>query len=188
MHASMKFVVAVGVAFSAIAMANTAAVNAQGAAPTGGRGGAPAAGGRGGGAQVLVWAPKPTQMTQYVAPNRPHWKLSDVLAMHAGQKSWRQPIIRDALLESDYVQMAPGDSTGRIYFGDDPYWFVVWDGQVRVAINGVEPFVASKGFMVQVPPRVDFSIETVGTAPSLHYEMRIANAPIFYMDMTHEPP
>jgi mannose-6-phosphate isomerase-like protein (cupin superfamily) len=188
MQASMKFVFTVATAFSAIAMADPAAVNAQGGAPAPGARGGGAGGRGGGGPQVLVWAPKPTELTPYVAPNRPHWKLSDVRAMHAGQNSWRQPILRDLLLESDYVQMAPGESTGRIYFGDDPFWFMVWDGQVRVTINGVQPFVASKGFMVQIRPRVDFTVATEGNAPSLHYEMRVARAPVYHMDLTRQPP
>jgi quercetin dioxygenase-like cupin family protein len=108
--------------------------------------------------------------------------------MHPGQASWPQPIVRDAILEADYVQMAPGQPTPRAYFGDDHYWFIVWDGQVRVSINGVEPFVASKGFMVQVPRRVDYQLETVGDTPSLRFEVRIANAPLYYTEMSFTPP
>ena len=30
-------------------------------------------------------APKPTTPTPYTAPNKPHWKLSEILAAHKGQ-------------------------------------------------------------------------------------------------------
>jgi mannose-6-phosphate isomerase-like protein (cupin superfamily) len=100
--------------------------------------------------------------------------------MHTGQASWTQPIVRDALLEADYVQMAPGQSTPQMFFGDNRSWFMVWEGQLRVSINGVEPFIASKGFMVQIPMMVDYQLETVGTTPSLRFEVRIANAPLYY--------
>ena len=42
---------------------------------------------------------------------------------------------------------------------------------MRVTIDGVEPFVASKGFLVQVPYRVPYSMETVGNEPSLRFEV-----------------
>ena len=189
MHARMR-VVALGSAFAAIALANPILAIAQ----PGGGGGAPgggAAGGGGGGQRqpaALVWAPKPTQLTEYEAPNRPLWKLTDVLAMHQGQASWRQPIIRDALLEADYVQMAPGQSTPRQFFGDTRSWFMVWDGQVRVNINGVEPFVASKGYMVQVPLMVDYSLEVVGNTPALFFDVRVTGSPLYYTDVNLTPP
>ena len=41
------------------------------------------------------WAPKPTELTPYTAPNKPHWKLSEILAAHKGQSDWVQPIVRN---------------------------------------------------------------------------------------------
>lgn len=179
MQARMR-VVALGTAFAAIALANPAILKAQGG------------GGGGGGAArapaALVWAPKPAVLTEYTAPNKPLWKLTDVQAMHQGQANWRQPIIRDALLEADYVQMAPGQTTPRQFFGDTRSWFIVWDGQVRVNINGVEPFVASKGVMVQVPLMVDYSLETIGNTPALWFEVRVTGSPIYYTDVNSAPP
>ena len=57
--------------------------------------------------ESLVWAPVPTTPNGWVAPNKPHTKLADVIAAHKGQASWREPIVRDVLLGGDYVQMAP---------------------------------------------------------------------------------
>ena len=41
------------------------------------------------------WAPKPTELTPYTAPNKPHWKLSEILAAHKGQGDWVQPVVRN---------------------------------------------------------------------------------------------
>jgi hypothetical protein len=43
------------------------------------------------------------------------------------------------------------------------------DGQIRFTIEGQEPFVATKGFLVQVPKRLVYSMETVGDRPSLRF-------------------
>ena len=48
------------------------------------------------------------------------------------------------------------------YYGDDRVVWVVWGGQIRFNIEGQAPFVATKGFLVQVPQRVRYSLETVG--------------------------
>jgi hypothetical protein len=42
----------------------------------------------------MVWAAKPT-LSPFVAPNRPHWKLAEILGSDAGQKSWSQLLMRD---------------------------------------------------------------------------------------------
>src|SRR5205814_9599747 len=58
---------------------------------------------------TLVWAPVPKTPSKWIAPNKPHTKLADLLAAHKAQSSWRAPTVRDTLLAADYVQMAPGD-------------------------------------------------------------------------------
>ena len=97
MHLTMRYVIGLGAALTAIAQVGPEVLSAQDgqAAPGGGRGGR---GGRGGQPAALVWAPKPTTLTPYDAPHRPLWKLADVQAMHKGQANWRQPIIREAWL------------------------------------------------------------------------------------------
>src|SRR5262245_66251653 len=74
--------------------------------------------------ESLVWAPVPAKPNPWVAPNKPHTKLVDVLAAHKGQASWREPIVRDALLTADYVQMAPGTKGARQFQPDSPIWGV----------------------------------------------------------------
>jgi mannose-6-phosphate isomerase-like protein (cupin superfamily) len=58
--------------------------------------------------------------------------------------------------------------------------FIVWDGQVQVTIQNQTPFVATKGFMVQVPFRNQFSLKNVGTTPSLHFEVFNAKRVLLY--------
>ena len=115
--------------------------------------------------ETFAWAPKPVNANAWVAPNKPVWKLSELLASHKGQKAWKETIVRDNLFQADYIQMTPGTKTPRQFHPDNPTWWIVQDGQLRFTIEGQEPFVASKGFLVQVPYRNTFSMEVVGTSP-----------------------
>jgi mannose-6-phosphate isomerase-like protein (cupin superfamily) len=129
---------------------------------------------------VIAWAPKPVEDTPWVAPHKPHWKLSEILAAHAGQQSWTETVVDDDHLKAEYISMAPGEGTPTKFYADNRAWWVVQDGQIRFTIEGQEPFVASKGFLVQVPFRVPFSMETVGDAPSLRFEVTTAGASALY--------
>lgn len=129
---------------------------------------------------ILVWAPMPKAPNAWLAPNRPHTKLSDLVAAHTGQASWREPIVRDTLLVADYVQMAPGDKTRRQFQPDNPIWWVVQSGEFRFSIEGLDPFVATKGCLVQVPYRNIYQFEAVGAAPALMLEVKVADSPTMY--------
>ena len=129
---------------------------------------------------VIALAPKPTQLTPYVAPHRPIWRLQEILGQHAGQKSWIHTVVDDSLLKAEYIAMGPGESTPTRFYADNRAWWVVQDGQIRFEIDGQEPFVASKGFLVQVPYRVPFRMETVGSTPSLRFEVTVAGASLLY--------
>lgn len=128
------------------------------------------------------WAPKP-KAAPFVAPNRAHWKLADLLKTHARHKSWSQTLVRDADgLTATYIQSAPGDVARRVMYSDTTVFFVVQSGQLRVDIEGVDPFVASKGFIVQVPALRMFHVETMGDAPALRFEVTQTMAPPIYAD------
>jgi mannose-6-phosphate isomerase-like protein (cupin superfamily) len=136
----------------------------------------------------LAWAPVPSQPATWVSPNRPIWKLADLLAQHKGQADWTQTVVSDSLLHADYISMGPGEKTLRRFRPDTREWWIVQDGQIRFTIEGQEPFVASKGFLVQVPYRTVYSMETVGDKPSLRLEVNIAGAQIMYpVDETPVP-
>jgi len=129
---------------------------------------------------TMAWAPKPLA-SPFVAPNRPHWKLSEILKRHAGQKSWSQLLVRDpGGLTAQYIQMAPGEKTRTEFFADSSIFWVVETGEIRFTIEGQEPFVAGKGFIVQVPQRIPFHMETVGDVPSLRFEVSHTRATPMY--------
>jgi quercetin dioxygenase-like cupin family protein len=130
--------------------------------------------------ETLAWAPVPAQPAGWVAPNKPHWKLSELLAEHKGQANWTHTVVSDESLHADYISMAPGTKTPRRFHPDTRVWWIVQDGQIRFTIEGQEPFVASKGFMVQVPYRNVYGMETVGDKPSLRLEVHIAGAKTMY--------
>ena len=127
-----------------------------------------------------VWSPKATKLTGWTAPHKPHWKLSEILAAHKGKASWSHTVVNDDHLHADYIQMASGESTRRRMHPDTRIWWVIQSGQIRFSIDGQEPFVASKGYLVQVPLRNMYRMENVGSQPSLRFEVNIAHAKTQY--------
>jgi len=137
---------------------------------------------------LFSWSPKPVPLTEWKAPNKPIWRLKEILAAHKGQKSWTQPIVRDQDYHGDYIQMAPGEKTKTQFWADDRVFWYVASGQIRFTIQGQEPFVASKGWMVQVPFRTPYSLETVGDEPAVRFEVQRANrTPLFVATGKDDP-
>jgi len=137
---------------------------------------------------IVAWSAQPVEATPWTAPNKPHWKLSEVLAKHSGQRSWQEAIVSDRDFVARYISMAPGEKTPRQFFADDRVFWIVQSGRMRVSIDGQEPFIATKGFMVQVPYRTPYSIETEGSEPSLRFEVTGAQAvPLYPIDTTPAP-
>jgi mannose-6-phosphate isomerase-like protein (cupin superfamily) len=89
-------------------------------------------------------------------------------------------MVDDDTLHADYIAMAPGDKTPRRMNTDTREWWAVQDGQIRFRIDGQAPFVASKGYLVQVPYRTFYTMETVGDRSSLRLEVNIAKARKMY--------
>jgi mannose-6-phosphate isomerase-like protein (cupin superfamily) len=137
---------------------------------------------------LRAWAPKPAAPAPYVAPNRPIWRLSEIQKQHAGEKSWTQAIVKTRDFVGEYISMTPGEKTKTVFYADDRVFWVIESGQIRFTIDGQQPFVASKGFLVQVPFRVPYSMETVGDTPSLRFEVRPAGQePIYPISETPTP-
>lgn len=134
---------------------------------------------------IVAWSAKPTESTPWTAPNKPHWKLSDVLAKHSGQRSWQEDIVNDRDFVARYISMAAGEKTRRQFFADDRVFWVVQSGRMRVSIDGQPPFEAAAGYLVQVPYRTPYSIESIGSEPSLRFEVTGAQAvPLYPVDET----
>lgn len=121
-----------------------------------------------------AWAPQPVRLAPFTRPNQLIRKLSDVQARHRNQKSWSETMALTRDYIAEYIQMAPGERTKAQFWADDRIFWSIQSGQVRFHIEGQEPFVASKGFLVQVPYRNVYWMETVGDEPSLRFEVRSA--------------
>ena len=117
------------------------------------------------------WSPKPVPMTEWKAPNKPIWRLNEIMDAHKGKAGWDQPIVRDQDYAADYISMAAGAKTKPQFWADDRIFWYVASGQIRFHIEGQEPILASKGFLVQVPYRNVYWMETVGSEPSVRLEV-----------------
>lgn len=117
-----------------------------------------------------AWSPKPDKLVPY-GKNKPVTRLTEVLAKHKGQPRWSEQVILTDRFDTKWIQAQPGDKSPTMYWGDDRIFWVVWGGQIRFTIEGQKPFVATKGFLVQVPQRVRYSMETIGDEPSLRFEV-----------------
>src|SRR5207249_5990985 len=102
--------------------------------------------------------------------------------------AWKVTVVSGDLFHGDYVSKGPGGKAPKRFHQDHPAFWIVEDGQVRFTIEGQEPFVASKGFLVQVPKRLVYSMQTVGDRPSLRFEVTMANSNTMYpIDETPAP-
>jgi quercetin dioxygenase-like cupin family protein len=62
------------------------------------------------------------------------------------------------------------------------------DGQIRVAIEGQEPFVATRGSIVNVPKQTVYSMETIGDRPSLRFEVNVSDVKTLHPSDVQPPP
>jgi quercetin dioxygenase-like cupin family protein len=127
-----------------------------------------------------VWAPKPTTPSAYPAGVKPWVKIADLKARHKNDASWREVIVDDGRLTGEYVFSAPGTVVARRLHPDTREWFAVVEGDVRVSIEGQEPFTATRGSLVNIPRQTIYSLETVGTSPSLRWVVNVAKARTLY--------
>ena len=126
------------------------------------------------------WSPKPVPATPWTAPNKPIWRLNEIMAAHKGKANWVQPIVHDKDYDANYISLGAGEKTKPQFWADDRIFWYVASGQIRFHINGPEPFVASKGWLVQVPYRNIYWMETVGSEPSVRLEVVRSNRTPLY--------
>jgi glyoxylate utilization-related uncharacterized protein len=108
------------------------------------------------------WTPKPKKLAKYENGHVPHTKLTNVLAGKNPSKSWTHKVVDDKHLRAGWVGLKVGDATRPLRVTDHQTAFIVWDGQIEVTIEGVAPFVATKGYMIRVPFRRLYSLKNVG--------------------------
>jgi len=135
-----------------------------------------------------AWGLKPAKPPAYTKPHRPHVKLADLRARYANQKDWTEVVVDDAYLHAAYIQAAPGSRLARRFRPETREWWVVLDGEIRFPIEGHEPFVATKGSMVQVPLQTVYELEVIGSKPALRLEVNIAGARLLYPRETKPEP
>lgn len=125
---------------------------------------------------TTVWAPKPLKTPAYKAGLQPWVKLADVKAKHKGQANWREVIADDGRLVAEYHAASPGTKVSKRFHPDTREWFAVVEGEVRVEIEGQEPFMATRGSLINIPRQTIYALETVGTVPSLRFTLNVSGA------------
>jgi quercetin dioxygenase-like cupin family protein len=113
--------------------------------------------------------------------------LADLKAKYKGRADWREVVVDDDHLHGEYIAMAPGTKVPKRFHPDTREWWIVLDGQIRFEIEGQQPFVATKGSMVQVPMQTIYSMEAVGDKPALRFEVNIAKAKTLYPQEAQPP-
>jgi quercetin dioxygenase-like cupin family protein len=134
-----------------------------------------------------VWAPKPVKTPGYTGIHKPWIKLADLKAKHKGQSTWRELLVNDGRLTAEYISAAPGSRVGRRFHPDTREWFAVVEGELRVEIEGQEPFTVTRGSLVNIPRQTIYSLETIGNGPSLRFVLNVAGAKTLYPQDV-EPP
>ena len=134
-----------------------------------------------------AWAPKPLKAPGYTGIHKPWIKLADLKAKHKGQAAWRELLVNDGRLTAEYFAAPPGTRVSRRFHPDTRVWFAVVEGEVRVEIEGQEPFVARRGSLVNIPRQTIYSLETIGDAPSLRFAVNVAGAKTLYPDDVERP-
>jgi quercetin dioxygenase-like cupin family protein len=132
------------------------------------------------------YAPK-GQAAVYTGPHKPHTKLADLKAKHKGKSSWRELIVDDKHLHSEYLFLPPGAGHPKAMHPDTRAWWVVMEGQVRFTFETREPFIARKGSIVQVPYQTLFEYTVVGSQPALIFETNVAGAKTLYANPKDAP-
>ena len=136
---------------------------------------------------TLLWAPKPVATPAYPPGHKPWIKLADLKAKHKGEPAWQEVVVDDGRLMAEYVAAPPGTKVSPRLHPDTREWFAVVEGEVRVEIEGQAPIVATRGSLVNIPRQTIYSLETVGTAPSLRFIVNVARAKTLFPHDTAAP-
>ena len=117
----------------------------------------------------IVWAAHKVPETPYRGPNKPIWHIADILKAHAGKQSWDQQVLLTRDYDGHYISMAPGEKTKCLFYADDRTFGWIYSGQMKITIDGQQPFTATKGFMFDAPPRLSYCFENTGSEPVVFY-------------------
>jgi quercetin dioxygenase-like cupin family protein len=134
-----------------------------------------------------AWAPKPVKSPGYTGIHKPWIKLAELKAKHKGRPNWRELLVNDGRLTAEYLSAAPGTIVSKRFHPDTREWFAVVEGEVRVEIEGQEPFVAKRGSLVNIPRQTIYALETIGDTPSLRFAVNVAGAKTLFPDDVERP-
>ena len=119
----------------------------------------------------IVWAARKTPETPYRGPNKPIWHIADILKAHHGQLHWDQQVLLNRDFDGHYVSMAPGEKTKCMFYADDRAFGWIYSGEVKLAIDGQDPKILSKGWAFNVAPRLSYCMETAGSEPVVFFRV-----------------
>ena len=136
---------------------------------------------------TVVWAQKPVKTPAYTGIQKPWIKLADLKAKHKGKDSWHERLVSDGRLTADYFSVLPNTRWGPKLRPDTREWFAVVEGEVRVEIEGQEPFIAKRGSLVNIPRQTISTLFFVGDSPSLLFVVNVAGAKTLFPGEA-EPP
>src|ERR1700689_120015 len=122
-----------------------------------------------------TWWVAKTKGGVYKPPNRPLWKLADLLKMHAGQANWSEQIVKDPEQDATYNSAAPGTKFPIRMHPDTATLFVVVAGQMHFEVEGQQPVTATRGALVNIMHTTLYSYDVTGDKNALWVEVRPPN-------------
>jgi quercetin dioxygenase-like cupin family protein len=137
---------------------------------------------------TTVWAAKPLKTPAYKSGLKPWVKVAELRMKHEREANWHEVVVDDGRLKAEYFAAAPGTKVARSFHPDTREWFAIVEGQVRVEIEGQEPFTATRGSLVNIPRQTIYSLETIGTTPSLRFTLNVSGAKTVYPKEIDPPP
>jgi len=125
--------------------------------------------------ETILYYAKSIERPAYKPPMKPVTRFADLKAKNEGKTSWREPVINDGNSVSFMVQEPAGFRHERKLYPDSAAWFIVLEGQIRFEVEKpdrtFETINATKGSYVFVPERMLHSLEVIGGAPAIRYEV-----------------
>ena len=134
------------------------------------------------GPERIVWAAQKVPESPYDGPNKPVTHIADILKAHQGQASWDQQVLLTRDFDGHYVSLAPGEKTKCMFYADDRVFGWIYSGQVKITIDGQQPFTATKGYLFDVAPRLSYCMENTGSTPVVFYRSTPAGQMPSYPD------
>lgn len=166
MNPYVRIISAVG-ALGLFAMASVSDLHAQTAGPAAQAGQSDSSAGSRGRAPAEFWYVNKKNSIAYTPPNRPLWKLSDLLKEHDGQNNWSQEVLKDDYQDVTYNSAAPGTHVASRMHMETATVYVIVRGAVRFTVEGQAPVVATRGGIVNILNDTVYSYDVEGSQNAL---------------------